>query len=115
MKSPSQTGCDSGSEMEGVSRSETGSISCSETESVSGPRPQVPRRPISHSETTGAISHSETASKKDSSILSSEICGLEGNRVNWDWGLGVCTNLCPEVNCNREDSHEGFRRAAARG
>ena len=30
-------------------------------------------------------------------------------------GLGVSTNLVLHVNCNREDSHEGFRRAAARG
>ena len=36
IKSPSQTGYVSGSEMEGVSRSETGSISWSETEFVSG-------------------------------------------------------------------------------
>ena len=29
------------------------------------------------------ISHTEMASKKDWLILSPEICGLEGNRVNW--------------------------------
>ena len=57
----------------------------------------MPRRPISHSETTGAISHSEMASKKDCSIywfiLSPEILGLEGNRVNWGWVLLGWTGL----------------------
>ena len=64
--------------MEGVSRSETGSISGSETGCVWGP------------ETTGAISDSETARKKDwlirCSTISVEILGLEGNRVNWSRG-----------------------------
>ena len=43
------------------------------------------------------ISHSEMASKKDCSIywfiLSPEILGLKGNRVNWGWGRGRGSEL----------------------